>query len=532
MTNRNIYDINVGSHGSHGDVGSAIGRVIITAIIAVVAVVTPRVAAAQHVDSIGTEAGAMVVASNGDFAPHYISANNDGLVTQSTTALVRAAVGGRHSFNDRCKLQWGVEGVVDYASQVTYMRWNRQSATMVDNPQRPAAVWLQQLWSRFDYRSLFLQAGMKPQRDTFVNTRLSSGDIIRSNNARPLPAIAAGFNDFQPVPFTNGWVEIEGMIEYGKFTDNKWLRNHYGYYTGHINLGTMYTYKRCHLRTKSSKPFFVTVGMQAAGMYGGTTQHYRDGQLDSTVPHQGGIKGAVKMFLPLSGDDDYYYGSTLGSWDIKFSYRFKEGTMLHAYMLKPWETGSGIGFLNGFDGLWGVELKPAGLKWLSGLVVEYLDFTNQSGPVHFDPLDIPGCNLPAHTDGRDDYYNHYLYNAYANYGMSMGSSMLRGPIYNLDGYLGFVDNRVRGFHLALEGDVLPALSYRVMCGWRKGWGTYEVPRYEPVDATSFMLEGKYRFNLKEGALDLGLKLALDHGDMTGNITGCELTATYKFNTIH
>ena len=175
--------------------------------------------------------------------------------------------------------------------------------------------------------------------------------------------------------------------------DNKWLRNHYNYYDYHLNQGALYTYKRCYFRTKPSMPLSVTVGMQVGAFFGGTTAYYDNGRLSRSETYSRSPRQFIKMLIPTDGGVDYYAGSSLGSWDIMFRYNFKNAYTLKAYLQKPFEDGSGIGFLNGFDGIWGLELKTGGKGLVTGAVVEYLDFTNQSGPLHWDYEDHPGSDL-------------------------------------------------------------------------------------------------------------------------------------------
>ena len=270
---------------------------------------------------------------------------------------------------------------------------------------------------------MFLTAGLKERQPALLDYRLSSGDLVESGNSRPIPEVRAGFTDFQNIPFTDGWVQIQGEISYGKLTDNGWLKNHFNYYTGHINLGAIYSYKRCFLRTNPMKPFSATVGMQVGAMFGGTTSWYSQGRQTSSQTFSRGIKEFFRMLIPNDGGQSYYSGSSLGSWDVHLRYWLRNGATVRAYLQKPWEDGSGIGFLNGFDGLWGLEYKSAFPGVVSGVVVEYLDFTNQSGPMHWDPDDAPGSSITTRAEGSDDYYNNHEYNSWAYYGMSIGTPL-------------------------------------------------------------------------------------------------------------
>ncbi len=472
------------------------------------------------------EGEAIVNTGSGTFAPYYIASNRHGIITQQTDALFRAAAFKPMDTDRRFSYSFGIEFLTGYSSANDYKQWDQSAMKFDTNSRRPASIWLQQLYGEVKYRGVFLTAGLKQHESALLNFELSSGDLILSGNARPIPEIRVGFIDFQNIPFTNGWVQIQGEIGYGKFTDNDWMRNHYNYFNGHIAIGSFYNYKRCYFRTKPSQPFSLTIGMQAAGVFGGTTTFYRGGKIDRVEHNSSSIKTFFKMFIPTPGGEGYYTGNSLGSWDVVGRYRLPNGSEIKGYMSSPWETGSGIGKLNGFDGLWGLEYKSAKKSFINGAVVEYFDFTNQSGSVHWDPANTPGTTLNAHSSGCDNYYNNGYYNSYANYGMAIGSPVLKSPIYNLDGYLRFVDNRVRGFHAGISGNISPAFRYRVLGGYRKSWGSLSYPYKTPQTDTSVMIEGSYKIPQVKG-LAVKAQVAFDHGKLYGNNIGGCLSISYS-----
>lgn len=474
--------------------------------------------------------GAEVLGNEGgnDFAPYYIMSNRHGIMTSAATGLLDVEAHHDWDTSRRFSYGFGVEALGGYASSVDYQRYSAADEAWHINAQRPQSVWLQQLYAQVKYRQVFLSAGLKEEQSRLLDNTLSSGDMVRSINARPIPSVTAGFMDFVDIPLINGWVQIEGQISYGKFTDNGWVKDHYNYYTNHINTGGYYTYKRCYFRTKPSMPFSVTVGMQTAGVFGGTTVNYRNGHYRNEVHNEVKFKTFIDMFFPREGSGEgYYIGNSLGSWDIFMRYRLPDGSTIRGYLQHPFETGSGIGFLNGFDGLWGLEYRASTPGLLNGIVVEYIDTTNQSGPNHWDPDDNPGTTLDdVHTSGGDDYYNNDFYNAYVNYGMAIGSPMLVSPIYNRDGYPGFVQNRIRGCHVALTGDINGNLSYRLMGGYRKGYGTIRQPVTYVTHDTSVMAEVTYRFADVKG-LSINGQVAFDCGNMLGDRCGVCVGVSYN-----
>lgn len=470
-------------------------------------------------------------AGDGDFAPYYMSSNVHGIVTQPYSSLLKLDLHRKQDAGKRFSLGYGATVVGGYSFETGYGRYNAAAEGMTTHYERPAAAWIQQLYLDVKYRSVFLTVGAKESGSKMLNDRLSSGDMTMSANARPMPGVKAGFVKPQNIPFTNGWVLISGEVGYYKQTDGDWLENRYNYRNYFLTTDLWFNYKYCYFHTNLSKPFSVTVGMQAACQFGGKQYTYQKGELVSAVDMSPSLKSFFKAFIPGSGgsaggDQAYYEGNHVGSWDVMGRYRLKDGTEIKAYYQSPWEDGSGIGMMNGFDGLYGLEYKSASDKGIvTGAVVEYLDLMNHGGPIHWAPGDFPGTSLTEEATGADDYYNNYTYNGYHNYGMSIGSPMLKSPLYNLDGYMRFTDTRLRGVHLAVEGRPLPLWNYRVMFSWRKAWGTPYIPSPRTREDVSAMIECGYRWhNLPQ--LNIKGQLAIDRGKLYGDNFGFLLSVSY------
>lgn len=492
---------------------------------AAIAVSAPFYADAQ--ETVDYDAAAILNVGSGDFAPYYIASNRHGVLTQASDALLDIKATRSLDLSQRFSYAYGAEVLTGYSARTDYMRHDPDAGKFHAHGEGPAAIWLQQLYGEVKYRGVLLTVGMKARESALLNFRLSSGDLVESGNARPIPEVRIGFVGFQDIPFTNGWVQIQGEIGYGKFADNDWMKSHYNYYDWHINLGALYHYKRCYFRTNPSQPVSVTVGMQNAGQFGGTTYVYTNGMETKQYHGRTAVKDFLNMFFPKQQSGSRFYdGNSLGSWDVMARYRFNSGTQIKAYLQKPWEDGSGIGWMNGFDGLWGVEYTASQTNAIvSGAVIEYLDFTNQSGPIHWSPGDSPGTSITSNATGADAYYNNFQYNSYMNYGMAIGTPFLPSPIYNRDGYMAFTDTRVRGFHAGVTGRIVN-VDYRVLGGYRKGWGDGKQPTATSHHDTSVMVEGTYRVPSLP-ALSVNAQLGFDSGNMFGDNFGACVTVAYR-----
>ncbi|MDD2961840.1 MAG: capsule assembly Wzi family protein [Muribaculaceae bacterium] len=473
--------------------------------------------------------------SNGSFAPYYIASNVHGVITQSRSAIARAAANSRLDLSRRFSYGYGIDIIGSSTTSTAYQFFNIEKATISERKLKPASAWIQQLYGEIKYRSIFLTVGAKEYSSPLFNSRLGSDDFIQSGNAQPIPEVRLGFVDFQNIPFTNGWVQIQGEYSIGKQFDSSWLEEHYNYLNSHITTDIFHSYKRLYFRTKPSLPFSLTIGMQSAVQLGGTTRKYTNGIMSEEHTEKITFKSFLHTIIPgsgnSSGNDVYYDGNNLGSWDIVGRYRLNNGDEIKGYFQFPFEDGSGIGKMNGFDGIYGIEYHKNGTGYINGAVIEYIDFRNQSGPMHWAPADhnLTGT-LPNQATGADDYYNNFQYNGYQYYGMAIGTPFIKSPIYNQDGYMLFTDNRIQGFHAGITGNIIPQLQYRALVSYRRSLGTPFIPNIEILTDTSFMLEAVYDCDFAKG-IQAKCQVAFDRGSLYGNNFGALLSVSYrgKFN---
>ena len=55
--------------------------------------------------------------------------------------------------------------------------------------------------------------------------------------------------------------------------------------------------------------------------------------------------------------------------------------------------------------------------------------------------------------------------------MTLGNPLITSPIYNMDGFNMYRDNRVKAWHAALNGELTDHISYLVKGSYREGMGT-------------------------------------------------------------
>ncbi len=483
---------------------------------------------ASAVEKIEYTAYVHAQCSSKPYAPYMTGSWNSGR-TVAANGLWQGACAVRALDTDR-RFSWsyGAEYIAGYSNAYSYEHFDATGGTWGTGSVRPSALRLIQLFGQVKYRSVYLLAGMKERNGRIVDASLSSGDLIRSNNARPIPGVAAGFLDFVDIPLTNGWVQIDGEIMYGRFMDDSFEEAQFNHYNGILATDLFYTYKRCYFRTKPEQPLSITVGMQTAGQFGGSTRWYTRGKVTREEVRGFHMRDIWDMFFPKEGSGEgYYKGSSLGSWDFKARYSFADGSCLSAYFEWPWEDGSGIGRRNGWDGLWGLQYDFTSKGIVESIVLEYLDFTNQSGPVHYTPSDSPGTTINSEANGGDNYFNNDFYGSYTNYGMSVGTPFLLAPIYNADGYPAYLHNRARGFHAAARGSIGQDWKWRAMVSYQTAGGEGRFPGARKLHGTSVMAEARWTPLSSAPGLEIKARIAYDHGSLRHNNFGTAVTLSYS-----
>ena len=445
---------------------------------------------------------------SGDFTAYQLSTNRyHTLATRPNTAYLRGAVNVEHQLSE----DWKLSGAADVIASI----------------HADHKAYLQQCYVNLSWKDFFLEAGARELKPVLRDPLLSSGAFTKGNNAKPVPQVHVGTNGFWTVPYTKGWLQINADFGYGKLMDSDYRErqfNREGSGNWHYATGAYYHQKHLYFRTNPEKTFFVTAGIEHVAQFGGTGYDTETGEM-VVKKKAANLKAFWKVILPV-GDKNYFendamedwvYGNHIGSMTIQLGWNINKAHQVQAYVDDIFEDGSGMRKGNGWDGLYGIQYKnrAEGRQYVRGAVVEYLQTTNQSGPIHWDSGDFPEPIRSQITDlvtGDDNYYNHMFYGPYDHYGMAQGNALLVSPIYNKDGFADFRDNRIKAWHIGINGDITDRLSYLVKGSYREGWGTYANPLPHKHHSFDAMLQGIYTI----GNWQFSGAYAFDKGNIYGD----------------
>ena len=437
--------------------------------------------------------------SSGDFTPFWLVSNIQGLgAPKKNNGWVRGRL--KKDLDSESRFSWGAG--VDILGA-----WNI-----------PAPFNIHQLYGELKYRRLYMQLGQKEIWGSYNNPRLSSGNLLFSGNAMPIPQIRIGTYEFAPFWGTNGWFSVKGYLAYGKFTDSNWEKSWVDPKFQRSE-GTFYNSRGLWLRGGNDKkfPLFAEVGIEMGTQFGGTI--YKDGEVIH-MPVR--FIDWLKAIIPLSGSSDTpegeqtnVQGNMVGIYYISIQWKPQSDWGIKGYFEHYFEDHSQMTFEYGWkDAQWGIEVTIPKNPYVSKFVAEYVYMKDQTGPVNHDWTP----EIPEQVSGGDNYYNHHLYSSWQNWGMGLGTPLALSPLYNADHRIYIYNTRFIAYHLGLEGSPLNDLSWRSLFTFTRNWGTYRYPFKEVLNNFSGIVEVDYSPRKLKGWYGKAA-VAWDAGKLLGNNFG-------------
>jgi len=381
------------------------------------------------------------------------------------------------------------------------------------NVSESSSISIEELYYQFNLYGFSVYAGKKRQTLGDVYEPLSTGSMVVSEHASPIPRISAGFFDYVSVPFTRDILEVKGLISHGWFQGDR--------YTDDILLHEKALYGKLNL------PFGISpyVGLVHEAMWGGSND----------IGEDGGItwENFWRIFFADEGGDDAptneqlnRLGNHLGIWDFGI-YGEIAGLDLHAYYQHFFEDRSGLKFFqNGIDGLWGLSIEHLPFHYVDTFLYEYVQTTDQSGAVHNIGDEILG--------GFDRYYDNWFYqNGWTHLNSVNGNSFFSTIGSNED--LKIANNRMKIHHVGIHGSIVALLEYTALCSFARYYPAYVLDadnnlvslydREEYLIHTYFELERKSLFNY--GYLSGRIGLGYDFGSLEDSF-GVLISAQWCF----
>jgi nucleoside-diphosphate-sugar epimerase len=305
-----------------------------------------------------------------------------------------------------------------------------------------------------------LVAGVMPLEKGEQLGSLSSGAMVLSRNARPIPRVYFGMTDYINVPLTDGIFQLRGSMSHGWLEEDRYIKSPWLHE------------KDLYFRARDPFGWGLSIyrGLVQEVVWGGTNPDgsSRPSSLyDFWQVFQASPTGSqsIRDENPESTARDL--SDNVGMWDMGVRLdRPRFSLLLHHQHF--YEVGSGYKALiigdsyNSFervrDGLWGLVFRRFGYQFLNDFVYEYINTTYQG--------DRSGESMHTHH-----YFEHWIYRT----GWTYQGRMIGTPLVTIDGEggeLDFVHTRIVGHHFGFQGYFSQDVVWRALHTYSRSFGTY------------------------------------------------------------
>jgi hypothetical protein len=451
--------------------------------------IVPQLTAQLKMPQASIESGTAI--THGDYAPFWLSANKYGYISDNPFSIwIRPIIKTEIDWNKRFDYSYGLD------------IWGRYDGA--------GKLFLQQGWIKSKILFVTVYGGRMEEIFGNQDSTLSSGGLLWSGNAPPMPKLAVLVEHWTPVPFTHKYFDFKGGLSHGWFGDQPFVKDAFMHH------------KYAYIRFGGKLPVHIQYGLHHFAQWGGTSQ------LRGKFPDD--LKAYLDVFFARNTEIQYLpdgtpvanrSGNHLGSRNFGLDIDLKT-IKINSYWQTVFEDGSGKAYRNIKDGLWGLTLKTKSKSIISGLLYEFLHTTDQSGRFNWDPLTL------KEYGGNDDYFNHGFYNYGWTYnGFTLGTPLITSPFYITSNSSDYIrNNRIIAHHIGFEG-YKGYLSYRLLYTYSLNYGTNFYPFESTKHQHSFMINTHFS-DVLPFKIDLGLNLGIDIGKMYGNNFGIQILLKKSF----
>jgi hypothetical protein len=438
--------------------------------------------------------------------PFWFRANQYGTVP---TTMPAVSVGGL--------------SVGEYGSKKSKIKWGYVAEVIV-NAGSVNKVLIPQAYIKAKYKVFEVYAGRRRETFGISDTTLGTGSYAWSGNALPMPKIQISMPDYFPIKFTKNWLAFKGTYSHGWFGSETWVNNYY------LHQKTFYG----RIGKPNSK-LKLYGGFNHQAQWGGTTNYQSTLIINNKLPssfkdyiyivtgalgYRNNYGGLDTLNVPIF-DRENRIGNHLGSIDLAAEFETKHYRIM-AYRQSLYDDGSLFYLTNVTDGLHGLSIKKIyaegqkGKVVLTGLNIEMLDTRSQGGPT---------AGAGSVVWGKDNYFNHGQFRDGWYYrGNIIGTPFLTNrndsragyseyQLYN--GYENINNNRVKVWHLGLEGYIGTNVHFMSKLSYSQNLGTYNTPYLNVPKQISGLLQFDGKTKLFKG-FDWTLAAAYDSGQLFKN----------------
>jgi len=360
-------------------------------------------------------------------------------------------------------------------------------------------------------------------------SNLSTGSLIRGNNALPIPQVSFQLPKYKQFKFLNYNFWIKAGLSHGWFSNESYIRSPF--------LHEKYLYLKIPIKSNSS----FSVGLVHEAMWGGETQkHGKQPQTLTDFIYV--VTGQPASNSGYEGEQVNTLGNHLGIWDLSYS-KETQSRIYRIYFQHPFEDKSGMYqyFLDelkkrvlttkSFDGLVGFEIKNKSNGIIATFLYEYLNTMFQSGA---EP------SKPGLSYGWDSYYNHYIYESgWINHGRNIGNALfINGRI--IENGDNIINNRITAHHIGISGNIMKSISHQILLTTSKNYGSYWDSHLHKSNNKPYkfsggvkQFSGLFQINIQKLWTNVNVQFsyAFDRGDLHPDSDSFLFSISYQFSNL-
>ncbi len=442
----------------------------------------------SQTDTIHYNVDLMGLTSKGKYAPFWLHSRQYGTVSASPSSA-SLLLNFSKNFDHKDRLfdyGFGASGLASTASDTSQ-------------------VYIHELYLKARLLVFDMALGVREENYGNQDESLSGGGILFSKNARPIPKLFVGIENFTPIPFTKGYVEVKGGISHGQFIDNIGLEN------------TLLHHKFAYFRFGGNLPVRLQYGLNHVAQWGGKGINRPSTNPTPTLGDFWRIfKGSAGGEDANLSDQINVLGNHIINQDLRLDIDVNNFTIGAYWQNINEDTPLRIigKTMNYPDGLWGISIHNNSFPYVSGLLYELLNTTDMSGPFHDRDGIVYG--------GSDSYFINGEFPAgWSHFSRTIGTPFITSPLYNEDHALCTQNNSVRVHHFGIEGEVF-GFRYKTFASFSKNYGSYARYANAYKRNSSYLLDVKRNFSSLSN-IEIGCSLGVDRGELMGNNYGVSLS---------